>query len=89
MSWKCPDCSAPANKHGKGDCAQPGGGSCSGLICDCDQESGTAHGTAKEPCPNARCYHCEWAGEFPTGMVTCPTCKGCGKVKNKEAKAKL
>ena len=85
MTWKCPDCSAPANKHGKGECALGVAktGMCSGMICDCDQDTDKIHGTAKEPCPNARCYHCGWAGEFPTGMVKCPTCKGAGKVVRK------
>lgn len=83
MNWKCPDCGATSNKHGKGECASciAHSGICSGFICDCDMDTGAAHGTAKEPCPAAHCYHCHWQGEFPTGMVKCPTCKGAGKVK--------
>ena len=55
-----------------------------GMICDCDGDTDNPkHGTTEEPCPNAHCYHCGWEGEFPTGMVQCPTCKGIGKIRKK------
>lgn len=82
--WACPECGAPYDDHGKGECRQAGGGMCSGMICDCDGDTDNPeHGTTQEPCPTAHCYHCGWEGEFPTGMVQCPTCKGAGKVKEK------
>lgn len=85
IKWECPDCAAPFDDHGKGECKDSSGSSkCGGFICDCDEDSDDNHGTDEQPCPNARCYHCGWMGEFPTGMVKCPTCKGCGKVKRKK-----
>lgn len=80
-SWACSDCGAPHGKHGKGECLNRGRGMCQGLICECEKDTGPDHGTAKDPCPHANCYHCGWGGEIPSGMVKCPTCKGAGKVK--------
>ena len=87
IEWRCPKCGADANEHGKGECISRQS-SCMGFICECEGDSGDDHGTEKEICPHANCYHCGWGGKFPTGMVNCPTCKGVGKVKAKKAKAK-
>ena len=71
MKWACPKCGAAANEHGKGgagDCKdwRPGRSYCNGFLCECDGDTGTTHGESlAEPCPDARCYHCNWAGEFP------------------------
>lgn len=80
--WACPRCGAEPNEHGKGVCRSIVG-ACMGFICDCEVDTDDDHGTEKDPCLNAACYHCSWGGEFPDGMVKCPTCKGAGKVKNK------
>ena len=82
MIWKCPECGAPCNKHGRGACIAAGG-SCAGLICDCEEDTGKDHGTIKDPCPNAACYHCGWGGAIPTDLAKCPYCKGTGRVAKK------
>ena len=85
--WKCPKCGAPNDGHGKGECQDKfGGRMCQGLICECEVDSDSPdHGTAKEPCKEAVCYHCGWGGELPDGMVNCPTCKGVGKIRKKKS----
>lgn len=83
QKWGCPECGADANEHGKGECRSIGGGVCMGFVCDCDVDTGDDHGTEKDPCQNATCYHCNWGGEFPHDLVKCPTCKGAGKIKKK------
>lgn len=88
MAWRCPRCNAPAHGHGKGGqdkcLAATAGASlvrgCEGLICECDGVVGKSHGTAKDPCPNAACYHCGWGGTVPDGLIKCPHCHGTGKV---------
>lgn len=71
--WVCPGCNAPAHGHGKGGtekCKQRSG-SCEGLICECEGESSKLHGlVADDPCPDARCYHCEWSGQMPSTAAT-------------------
>ncbi len=74
--WKCPQCGAPANKHGKGGSktceTNPGEAGCNGMICECP--SGGANNLSEKrdhgisfsnPCPNAECFHCRWSGTFP------------------------
>jgi hypothetical protein len=85
MSWKCPECKAPAHRHGKGGaenckCDQ-GPDHCDGLICNCDVDTGRSHGSAKDPCTEAHCYHCGWLGTIPADLVMCPKCKGSGRIK--------
>lgn len=67
--WKCPKCSAAANKCGKEvphtDDGIPCSGRCMGLICDCDHTTSKNHGTDADPCQNANCYHCGWGGTVP------------------------
>lgn len=74
VPWACPKCGADANEHGKGGedkCFHTtlhgrAAGACMGFICDCDGESGPDHGESyDDPCPEARCYHCDWNGTFP------------------------
>jgi hypothetical protein len=67
--WRCPKCTAPAGEHGKGDCAQKSPGMCSGLICECATEDMKGHGTPKNPCTNATCFHCGWWGQIPEPRV--------------------
>lgn len=68
--WKCPKCGAPANDHGKGgadECHDPSRSTgCMGLICECDGDVNDDHGSYEKPCPEARCYHCRWAGQLPS-----------------------
>lgn len=41
-----------------------------GFICECpedwEHQQTPDHGTIKEPCENAICYHCGWGGTFPS-----------------------
>lgn len=73
--WKCPECGAKPNKHGKGGntaCQYREGriGSCEGLICECDGDTGKDHGQIKsDVCENARCYHCGWGGRMPPTAI--------------------
>ena len=62
--WKCPKCGA-RSKCGKGVCLSDPG-PCEGLLCECEQEDpGDHHGTDRDPCENASCYHCGWGGRLP------------------------
>lgn len=67
--WACPECGAEAMKHGAGGkekCKERREGNCSGFLCDCTGDVADMHGnTLEDPCPEARCYHCGWGGEFP------------------------
>jgi hypothetical protein len=73
VKWACPKCGADAGKHGAGgqdkcrDSASPVG-FCAGFLCECDTEESEedAHGSFENPCFCAACYHCGWAGTFPT-----------------------
>lgn len=65
IPFVCPQCGAVPNGHGKGHCQSLGGG-CLGFICECEVENGDDHGqTFADPCTEARCFHCKWAGTFP------------------------
>jgi hypothetical protein len=76
--WKCPKCGAPANGHGEGECGSPNAGAitCSGLLCECDQDAQSSrrdHGeTTSNPCPNANCYHCGFSGTVPQEKMEDP-----------------
>jgi hypothetical protein len=68
FKWECPKCGAPANGCGTKslECRNHGRHQCSGLICECDGETGPTHGEAlNDPCEEARCYHCGWVGTHP------------------------
>jgi hypothetical protein len=76
IKWRCPNCGADADKHGKGGtttCRSQGGTSdgCAGLLCECDSDvfpdsEKKNHGTdLANPCTNAYCYHCHWGGTLP------------------------
>lgn len=74
IEWKCPKCSAPADKHGKGGAEKckerrHERSQCQGFLCMCDYDSDSdsaTHGTSfTEPCPDATCFHCGWSGTFP------------------------
>jgi len=48
-----------------------------GLICECEGEIGKKHGEdPNDPCHDARCHHCGWAGTMP---ATTPKLKGWAK----------
>lgn len=67
-AFKCPKCGATPDKHGKGECEQGVNGSrdCGGFICECEGDGGAKHGeSVNDPCHNARCFHCRWAGTVP------------------------
>ena len=69
--WRCPNCGAGAGENHGGlgvsihleEVCKERMGSCEGMICDCDNEGGPEHGTASDPCSNAFCTHCGWAGK--------------------------
>ena len=68
--WKCPKCGATLDKCGRGTCNRAGYSTskCMGLICECDEteEHGDHHGeTQDDPCKDAYCDHCGWAGRMP------------------------
>jgi len=72
VEWKCPKCGATPDAHGKGDCGRdhPDRGlayrHCMGFLCECAGDSKPPHGESPaDPCYEARCYHCGWAGTFP------------------------
>ena len=71
IEWRCPKCGADANQHGKGGkekCQERHSGheSCNGFLCECDGDTGDHHGESfADPCIEARCHHCGWAGTFP------------------------
>ena len=80
--WKCPKCSAPALKHGKGGkeaCKDPSSdGTCQGFICDCEEtDISDEHGRIPDDiCENARCYHCGWEGRMPRNVLNPAKLKG-------------
>jgi len=70
--WKCPECDAPAHKHGRGGktkCVSDDDLlNCEGLVCECDVDDDIDgdHGLSQnDPCENAVCYHCGWGGRLP------------------------
>lgn len=73
FEWRCPECAAPANKHGEGGvkkCLAPRStfleGQCGGFICNCLDDIDDAHGLSySDPCHEAECHHCGWMGAFP------------------------
>ncbi len=69
LPWKCPECDAPHDKCGKGECrgTRSPGGDCDGLCCDCEVGSeDPEHGQVdSKPCLRAECYHCGWEGRIP------------------------
>ena len=66
IKWRCPKCGiGPKECKGKAreNCKASHG--CSGFICECPVDA-EAHGTTHaDPCTDAACYHCGWAGTFP------------------------
>lgn len=70
-AWKCPECGAGFEKHGKGgerSCqCRSEDGTCQGLVCECGSNSSSkSHGCSQDdPCEEARCYHCGWEGRMP------------------------
>ena len=77
--FKCPECSAPPHKCGKGGASRClNRGNCEGLLCECDDsddiESDTNaddHGQSESnPCESANCYHCGWGGRLPPSADT-------------------
>lgn len=74
--FKCPKCGATPDKHGKGTCETVRAGfpsDCGGFICECEGEGTTKHGeSVNDPCHNARCFHCRWAGTVPTEKAEDP-----------------
>lgn len=81
IKWACPQCGAPANRHGKGGASNCMGRSreCAGMICECAVDTGKDHGTAADPCPEATCYHCRWSGTFPPPVFDERRLKGWAK----------
>lgn len=69
--WACPECGATALKHGVGgarECLDPTQeGKCGGFLCDCitPESDLDNHGTEENPCYNADCSHCGYAGSLP------------------------
>lgn len=75
-AWKCPQCGAGHNAHGRGECKSPSfdrASACDGLVCECwedgvgEEISGAEdHGLSfSNPCIHASCYHCGWGGCMP------------------------
>lgn len=66
FEWKCPDCGARVNQHGKGECTSRTETGC-GFFCECgdDGEDGEHGVTLQKICHEARCYHCGWEGSYP------------------------
>ena len=67
VAWNCLECGAEPHKHGKGgkDACKARAGLCDGFTCECDDDD-IEHGTSlANPCLNAVCSHCGWAGTFP------------------------
>lgn len=77
VTWRCPRCRCSENGCGgddevKGKDACMSHSTCLGFICECpegdwEHPQTADHGTKKEPCETARCYHCGWEGTFPKG----------------------
>ena len=70
VRWACPKCDSGPDGCDKGSeeqrekCDARYG--CMGLICECDGDTPPDHGDhLGAQCPDARCYHCGWAGSFP------------------------
>lgn len=85
IKWACPSCGATASKHGKGGksaCIAGNQLGCDGFLCECDDVCGSAkgHGESHDnPCVNAVCYHCGWAGVFPVPLFDPKKLKGWAK----------
>lgn len=66
--WACPRCTATNRHHGIGEC-KGHKADCSGLCCLCDEareSDDEPHGQHRlNPCYEAQCYHCGWAGQLP------------------------
>lgn len=79
IPWKCPQCKVDhegcdfLSEEVKAKCAAHHG--CMGFICECvDDGENPDHGQhLGDPCPDARCYHCGWAGTFPQIPKKMPT----------------
>lgn len=72
IDWKCPKCGVTETgcegKDIKKRCMNNSVANCMGFICECDWDGDDdEHGTHKDPCPEANCYHCGWGGKFPIG----------------------
>ena len=70
--WVCPECAAPKDDHGRGDCGAPDPDYCEGLLCECTaaHRMEPDHGEVRaKPCTSARCDHCGWQGEYPNARV--------------------
>ena len=71
VEWKCPDCAAEPNEHGKGGrdrCIDrhSSEAACAGFLCECDGETNPGHGESfADVCVSAICYHCGWTGTYP------------------------
>ncbi len=76
--WKCPNCGAAPQEHGKGGaeaCAERFHSDCIGFLCECDDPESFLEGhgeSVARACKNAVCYHCGWGtngkkkeGTFP------------------------
>jgi hypothetical protein len=66
-SWACPKCRVTSDGHSSSEICPSG---CVGFLCECDPEPDLdTHGTPDDPCPEARCRHCDWVGTFPKKVV--------------------
>ena len=65
LPWRCPQCDAPINEHGKGECIDEDK-ACIGFQCTCGRHTGVLKKiSVSNICPKALCTHCGWDGVYP------------------------